>query len=163
MKLAIWVAASVFFLLASGTILLRSTQAPLALEPAPNSAPAAAEPEPSAPTTLSTEEFRTLGAELMRTLPRRKGSTKVNGDVSLPLVFAEERLVTVAEAVRNEPALEEDALLLYRECAQAEQFPDTVRALCFLYLRSLAALTGKNLPRTSVPYEIRALGEKLLN
>lgn len=118
--------------------------------------------EPTAPVAskpvLTTQEFRTLGAEVMSALPTKDSLRK---DGPLPILVAGERLSAIAEAVENDSALGNEALLLYEGCAASAQYPDSVRALCFYQYKVLGKKTGTNLNQRNVSPEIRSFAEKL--
>jgi hypothetical protein len=103
-------------------------------------------------------EFRTLGAEVMSQLPTKESA---ESDDSIPILVAGERLAPVGEAVQNDSALVEEALLLYEGCAASAQYPDSVRALCFYKYKKLGRNTGKSVSQRNVPAPIRSLAEKL--
>lgn len=157
-------------ILAGGAaILLQTNQAPLILstqEPELTPVqPPAIEPEPLlAPKQgLTTEEFRTLGAEVMSSLPTKASLKSLKAEdahnVPLPILLAGEKLGGIAEAVSKDPALEAEAMLLYESCAVSVQYPDSVRALCFYNYRNLSEKSGRAMK--SVPAPIRQLADKL--
>ena len=147
-------------------VLLRTNQAPLPLgestaseetsfhvvEVSEPMAPVAAKP------MLTTQEFRTLGAEVMSSLPTKENLKR---DGSLPILVAGEKLGAISEAVENDPALGNEALLLYEGCASSVQYPDSVRALCFHHYKFLGKKNGVNLNQRGISPEIRNLAEKL--
>jgi hypothetical protein len=160
MKLWIGILLVAVFLGASASVLLSTDQAPLPLPPK-EEAPAveaAAPPPPPEKAVMTTEEFRTLGAEVMSALPSRENFRK---GVDLPILAAADLFVKLNEAVGEEAGLQAEAMTLYQECANSGQYQDGVRALCFWNLRALAKKTGKQLGRSSAPPHIRNLADQL--
>lgn len=150
---------ALFVLVASGAFLIFTQQSH---EPAV--APVEAEVIPTpAPVSLdqvhfSVEEFRALGAEVMKSLPVK--SAEQTESVP-PLVKAGAELGKIGDAVAKDPALTDEALTLYRECAASPQHPDSIRALCFSNYRRLAKKSGKAYDEHVVRKNIRDLAEKL--
>lgn len=165
----LWIPLAVFVLGGIGLILLRTNQAPLPVAVSEGGAPSADAdlvnaPAPPPPPVaenpaLSTEEFRTLGAEVMRSLPMKNAAK--GAEVSFPILVAGERLGAVAEAMQNEPALSEEGLLLFRGCAASDQYSDSVRALCFAYFRAFHKRAEKPISQGMIPAHIRTLAERL--
>lgn len=159
MKLGIGILFVAAFLGASAIVLLRTDQAPLPLAPREEAPPPVVEPAPAPePQVMSTEEFRTLGAEVMRSLPSRENFRK---GVDLPILVAADHFVRLNEAVGDDPGLKAEAMTLYQACANSGQYQDGVRALCYWNLKGLAKSMGKQLGRSSAPPHIRQLAEQL--
>jgi hypothetical protein len=179
MKRWILLAVAVLVLLGTGAILLNTHQAPDIYESSPPTdteiiAPSLTDEAPPMPTPasdvasvkhLSTEEFRALGAEVMRALPTKKDLQKLKDEEAHgtppALISAGVELGKIAGAVANEPALESEAVTLYRECASSPQHPDSVRALCFSNYKHLAEKTGAPFNERVVKKYLRDLSEKL--
>jgi len=166
----LWMLAllALVFLVGGATILLQTNQAPPVLspqEPEPTPVqPPAPEPEAVASTqSLTTQEFRSLGAEVMSSLPTKESLKSLKDEdahnVPLPILLAGEKLGAIAEAVSKDPALEAEAVLFYENCAISNQYPDSVRALCFYNYRNLSEKSGRAMK--SVPAPIRQLADKL--
>jgi hypothetical protein len=158
MKLWLGLLLVALFLGTSAMVLLRTDQAPLPLAPQEEVAPPVAAPVEPEKKVMTTEEFRTLGAEVMSALPSRENFRK---GVDLPILAAADLFVRLNEAVGNEAGLQAEAMTLYQECANSGQYQDGVRALCYWNLRALAKKMGKQLGRSSAPPHIRNLAEQL--
>jgi len=166
MKTSIWIVVAAFVLAGGATVLLRTNQAPLQLSEITateeSSSRVVEVGEPMAPVAtkpmLTTQEFRTLGAEVMSSLPTKENLKR---DGTLPILVAGEKLAAISEAVENDPALGSEALLLFEGCASSLQYPDSVRALCFHHYKFLGKKNGVNLNQRGISPEIRNLAEKL--
>lgn len=170
MKRWIFLALAVGIVVGAGALLLTTRQAPDVETPAtfervedtqlPDSAS-----DLSGAKHLSTEEFRALGAEVMKALPRKEDLQKIKAEESNgtppALIAAGVELGKISEAAANEPALEAEAVTLYRECAASPQHPDSVRALCFSNYKRLAQKTGAPVDEAVASKAIRQLAEKL--
>jgi hypothetical protein len=94
----------------------------------------------------------------MESIPNRDAYKK--GE-SLPILKAGGRFALINEAVGDDPALLDEAITLYRSCAVSGQYQDSVRALCYWYLRRFSKEAGKTVPRKAVPSFIRDLADQL--
>jgi hypothetical protein len=151
----------VALLVGFGFVLLRTHQAPILLEKevvqdqvesiaAAPSAPSVAEEKP-----LSQEEFRLLGAEVMKALPM----AGTEGELSI--VSAAEKFAPIQQAIRNEPTLAEEGMLLYLECGKSAQIPVATRALCVAYLERHSGTIGKRLNLEKIPRRVTDLAKTL--
>lgn len=114
-------------------------------------------------TQLTVEEFRTLANEVAKSLPTKQDLSH-NAEVQLspgPVLKAAERLGQISKAVYDQPSLGEEALIFYLDCANAQVYPDSVRALCFANYTFLVKKLGLKRDN-SVPLAIRQLAEKLV-
>lgn len=177
MKRWIFLALAVLIVVGSGALLLHTQQAPLvsvnetvepALEPVtvPTPAPVSDVAAPAAPVKhMSTEEFRALGAEVMKALPTKADLKKLTDEEAhgtpAPIITAGVELGKIAEAIADDPALEAEAITLYRECAASPQHPDSVRALCYSNYKRLAKKTGADFDQTVVKKYLRDLADRL--
>jgi hypothetical protein len=157
MRLFIGLVIALAILVGGGAVLLSTNQAPLPLPP-PAKAPPPAAPAQPEKKTMSTEQFRLVGAEVMESIPSRDAYKK--GE-TLPILKAGERFALINEAIGDDPALRDEAITLYRSCAVSGQYQDSVRALCYWYLRRLSKEAGKTVPRKAVPSFIRDLTDQL--
>ncbi len=171
MKHLWWPVIVVGILAGSAWLLLRTEQAPLppvvAENPVAAVDPAAAVVEEESTPQITVEQFRSLGAEVMRSLPTRQSVKSLTAEethgVPVPLFVAGERLGAIAEAVENNFSLAEEAILLYKGCASSGQYPDSVRALCYLNYRALVKKLGQPVARKLVPSHISDFAERLKN
>ncbi|MGZ3695970.1 MAG: hypothetical protein ACXWQO_17945 [Bdellovibrionota bacterium] len=179
MKRWVLLAVAVLIVVAAGAILLTTRQAPDVIMPEmPPTIADIAQPsivdtveipvpasEAGGPKHMSTEEFRALGAEVMKSLPTKQDLRKLRDDEAHgtppALISAGVELGKIAEAVSNEPELELEAVTLYRECAVSPQHPDSIRALCFSNYKRLAKKTGADYDPEVVSKALRYLSEKL--
>lgn len=178
MKRWVLLGVAILIVVGAGAVLLNTHQAPVVLDPPPPAVEEISTPTvtdeviPPAPVSdvasvkhLSTDEFRALGAEVMKSLPTKKDLQKLKDDEAHgtppALISAGVELGKIAEAVANEPALEVEAITLYRECAASPQHPDSVRALCFSNYKRLAKKTGAAFNERIVSKPLRDLSEKL--
>jgi hypothetical protein len=108
-------------------------------EPSPSVSPAqqAATP-PSAANGLSSEKlqkFRALTEEVKKAIPTQADLQKMNEhDVHYtPEVIVKAGIAVgqVAEAISADPSLAAEGFKFYRECAETETNPNSVRATCF--------------------------------
>ncbi|MGE3262579.1 MAG: hypothetical protein AB7K68_12430 [Bacteriovoracia bacterium] len=177
MKRWIFFTVAILVVIGAGAILLTTRQAPTTLEAA--SSPAAdaisgITDEVPAPLPvsdvasvkrLSTEEFRALGAEVMKALPNKNDLQRLREaethGTPPALIAAGIQLGKIAEAVANEPALEAEGITLYRECAASPQHPDSVRALCYSNYKRLSEKAGIPVNQYVVSKSLRQLAEKL--
>lgn len=128
-----------------GLVLLRTHQAPLTMEAEKGndeistiqSAPQSPQPPTTEEAPLSQEEFRLLGAEVMKALPQ----TSV--DSELMILLAAEKFDPIQKAIRREPSLVAEGILLYEECGKSEQLKFSVRALCVAYVEKHTRSLGK--------------------
>lgn len=171
MKAWIFAACAALFLFGIGSLLLRTSQAPLdVMNASPKALPVDA-PETVALTSgpaatpsevMSQDAFRALSEETLRALPTKEYllSTKTADPFTAPaaVVKAGIAMHLFVEAVHQQPTLEEDALHLLKNCAAGGQYPDSVRALCVSYYRRLKK---GSFPETFAPPFIRALADKL--
>jgi hypothetical protein len=176
MKRWVFLALAILIVLGAGVLLLHTRQAPLvteaetaaveAPEPAPMPAPVSDTAAPAAPVKhLSTEEFRALGAAVMQALPTKADLRKLSDaeahETPAPIITAGIELGKIAQAVADDPALEAEAITLYRECAVSPQHPDSVRALCYSDYKRLAKKTGADFDEHIVKRYLRDLADRL--
>lgn len=173
MKRWLFLALAVAIVIGVGALLLRTRQAP-DISQNPEEFPQLSETVPSpmpvsdvaaSRPRLSTEEFRQIGAEVMKSLPTKNDlqnldSAQAHGTPP-PIVTAGLALGKLAEAIGDDPALEAEAVTLYRECAASPQHPDSVRALCFSNYKRLTRKTGAVFNQYVVNKALRQLAEKL--
>jgi hypothetical protein len=170
------IAFAILILAGSGAFLLRSnepqdvqavpaTEAKAGSPALPLSVPGNASDQSAALRRLSVEEFRALGAEVMKALPTRADLQKSSDEdlhyIPPPLIKAGAELGKIAEAIANEPSLESEGVTLYHECAASPQHPDSIRALCFSNYRRLTKKTGKPFDQYVVRKNLRDLADKL--
>lgn len=173
MKRWLFLALAVVTVIGIGALLLRTRQAPDITQdseeipvlnetlapPPPVSDLAASRPR------LSTEEFRQIGAEVMKSLPTKNDLQNLDAaqahGTPPPILTAGLALGKLAEAIGDDPALEAEAVTLYRECAASPQYPDSVRALCFSNYKRLTRKTGAAFNQYVVNKALRQLAEKL--
>ncbi len=161
-KLGVSFSFGLFLLIGLGMVLLRTHQAPLPMgkeevqdEIVAVAASTDAKAMESKP--LSQEEFRMLGAEVMKSLP--SPTTSVEG--GLPILNSGERFAPIEEAIRKEPSLAEEGILLYLECGKSSHLPVSVRALCVTYLEQHKKNFGKKVSTEMIPRRISDLAHTL--
>lgn len=170
MKQFWFLAASLGVLIGLAVLLLRSADENLAPPPilakeVSASPQLASEPPASiSKQKLSVEEFRMLGVDVIKTLPRQPSRNKTNQEnvgEALPLVVAGKQLSRMADALAEEPTLIQEALPVYLHCATAQEFSLFVRALCYanyeFYARSIQAKRESH----RVPREVRQLANRM--
>lgn len=146
-----------------GIVLLRTHQAPLTMESQKGideiSSVQAATQTPQPPTTeeapLSQEEFRLLGAEVMKSLPQS------SVDSELMILLAAEKFDPIQKAIRREPTLVSEGILLYEECGKSEQLKFSVRALCVAYVEKHTRSLGKRPMLEKFPKKLVDLAKTL--
>lgn len=114
---------------------------------------------------LTLEEFKVLAQQISKSLPTKQDLQKISPEdahlTPSPILLAGERLGQIAQAVYNEPALGEEAMIFYLDCANAPMYPDSVRALCYSNYKALAKKLGRTIQENTVPAAIRKLADKL--
>ncbi len=143
-----------------GLMLLKTHQAPILLEK--EIVQDQVESVSAAPSTvveeekpLSQEEFRLLGAEVMKALPM----AGTEGDLSI--VSAAEKFAPIQQAIRKEPSLAEEGILLFLECGKSAQIPVATRALCVAYLERHGRSIGKRINLEKIPRRVTDLAKTL--
>ena len=106
--------------------------------------------------------FDETAREIMDRLPtlsdlRSLSDAEVH-DTPKPIIQAGLQLGRIAELLQANPRLGLRAVQFYSKCASDENFPSSVRALCFSHLKNL---DGDTAAQAAVPAEIRELAEDL--
>jgi hypothetical protein len=163
MKLLLWIAAAHALLVGIAIVLLRTEQAP--------DLPPPEAPKPIVQTTaelqaaaekaarekeITTEKFRTMAAEAMSSMPKQ-GSESAES----PIYAASQRVALILEKSAGDPALQEEARILFQSCSLSVQYSDAIKALCYLNFRNLSRTLGKEVPNRMVGKHIRDLADQL--
>lgn len=110
---------------------------------------------------LTMEEFKVLLQDVNKSFLTKEDLKNTNPEdlARSPILSAAEQLEKISQAVHNEPALGEEALQFYFQCANEGTYPDIVRALCFSSYKILSKKLSKDLGKVSS--SIRNLSEKI--
>jgi hypothetical protein len=161
-KLGVSFSVALLLLIGMGMVLLRTHQAPLPLgkeeiQDEIVAVAAATDAQSLDAKPLSQDEFRMLGAEVMKSLPSSSSSL----EVGLPILNAGLRFSPIEEAIRKEPSLADEGILLYLECGKSSHLPVSVRALCVTYLEQHKKNFGKKVSTEMIPRRISDLAKTL--
>ncbi len=143
---------------------LPSATSPSSKSTQANTAPGAA---PSSQNTPSTPSFSQLTEKVQAELPRTEELRRLSAEdahgMPLQLREAGRRLGEVSQALHANPALVDEGLKFYRQCAQRSEIPDSLRALCFANLRNLSQASGKPefFQAGDYPEGVRKLGDHI--
>jgi len=137
-----------------------------ALEPSPPPASRKVEAAVADRAASVREEFHKLTQEAWHAIPLKRAlQSRTDGDLhyaSPELVAAVERVGLVDEALEVEPSLALQGLKFFKDCAVNDEFPTSVRALCYHRWRArLPKEKAVALTDGEVPDEVRALSEQL--
>jgi hypothetical protein len=126
-------------------------------------APSNPEPSPSARAPISPEQFHSAADTFFSQMAAHSGQPdkSANGHDAAPYVLeAATMLRDLSEAVAENPALNSDALSLYRRCAMGSGYPSSVRALCYFQLKEMAPEQATEISG-QLSHEIKELNDLL--
>lgn len=131
------------------------------------SRPAPAAPPEAAPaaTVLTREEARALQEEILAGGPTRAQLQKMKPaelhHQPAPVREVGVKLGALAEAIEANPDLAPEAVAFYEKCAGKDDFPSSVRALCYANYEKLGRRLRLNVREDAAPPEVRELADKL--
>lgn len=114
---------------------------------------------------LMIEQFKEVTEYAFRSIPTIEALQALDAsevhDMPEKLNQAGIALGRVAQAIQDHPELANEGMDFYKRCAKTDDFPSSVRALCYFSLKGLGAAHHVEIAEGDYPAEVRELATEL--
>ena len=112
------------------------------------------------------QDFSNLRQEVFQSMPTKEQLAKLSGEevhfTPQVMLKAAVELGKIAQAVADHPGLAPEALEFYKQCAEKEISPNSLRASCYAEFEKLSESSGLNQSKPNVPESIRDLAAQVM-
>ena len=137
-------------------------------EPSPTPSLSLSSPAPTAPqvSELLHQQFSDLSQEVFKSIPTKAQLAKLPSEevhYTPQVIFtASVELGKIAQMVSDNPGLAGDGLRFYKECAENEASPNSLRASCVAEFQRLSKSSGVSSDAPQVPQYVSDLAQKVM-
>jgi type IV secretory pathway VirB10-like protein len=131
---------------------------PISLSPPPPAAPQVSE--------ALHQQFLDLSQEVFKSIPTKSQLAKLPPEevhyTPQVMFTASVELGKIAQMVSDHPGLASDGLKFYKECAENEESPTSLRASCYAEFQRLSKSSGVSSDAPQVPQSVSDLAQKVM-